>query len=176
MFKTAIERVEAFSEENLRNSNLLLWVWYADKIPPHIGCSINGFYFSLKANGRDFMIPVHKVEKIVQKKSIPFLLIETNMVFDLPELENAYNKYFQASAHGVSCLRPILDLIKTPSEIEYLKHLIHHLESTERIKHIFGINLNADYSGLKEYGQLEIMDRLRKLSHAKREENISEGR
>lgn len=173
MFKSRLDRVECIPDETLKSAKLLLWIWYADKIPPHIGCSIDGFYFSLKAKGKDLNIPVMKVVKIIEKKAIPFLLIETDLGFSVQQIEDAYTPYFNASAEGISCLKPILDLIDNPAEVCQIKYLIEHLESTERIKHIFGVNLNQDYTGLKEYGQSEIMDRLRKLNHVKREENIS---
>ena len=32
---------------------LFLWVFHADKIPPHIGISLDGCFFSLKSSGVD---------------------------------------------------------------------------------------------------------------------------
>ncbi|NBR15845.1 MAG: hypothetical protein EBU01_14895, partial [Crocinitomicaceae bacterium] len=34
-------------------TGVYLWILHADKIPPHIGISIDGQYFSLKAKGKD---------------------------------------------------------------------------------------------------------------------------
>ena len=173
MFKTELEHLNELPLSMMQEEHLFLWIWYVDKIPPHIGCSAGGAYFSLKANGRDLMIPIDKVEKIIKNKSIPFLLIETKHIFSPEEILQTYLVYENASHEGVSCLKPMLDLLQTPPEIIQIKHLIEHLESTEKIKHIFGLNLKPDFSGLPEYGQKEISDRLRKLNHAKRRKSIS---
>jgi hypothetical protein len=115
------------------------------------------------------------VERIIQTKAIPCLLIQTNLKFTADQIELVYNVYERATSEGISCLKPILELLQTPAQVLQIKDLIQYLDSADRIKHIFGIHLPADYSGLREYGSMEIMDRLRKLNHAKRKENISEG-
>lgn len=176
MFKNSIRRVDDFPEHLLFKDQLCLWVWYADKIPPHIGCSTEGKYFSLKANGKDLCIPVSKVQQLVLNKKIPFLLISSDVLVESEELTSIYNSYSCANAEGISCLKPILELFDNPSGVNQLKDLISYLESTERIKHIFGIHLNPDFIGLKEYGQEEIKERLRKLNHVKRGQNFSESR
>jgi hypothetical protein len=176
MFKTDIERVEIIREDQLFGKELILWIWYADKIPPHIGCSVEGSYFSLKASGKDVSIPVKKVSKIIQQKAIPFLLIQTDIDTSEKTILAQFNSYLNATSDGVTCLKPILELLKTPVEIKQIKDLMNYLESLDRIKHIFGVNLKNDYSGLQEYGQAEIMDRLRKLNDVKRKEYISKSR
>jgi hypothetical protein len=168
MFKSSIEHVAEFQLDVINSDQLLLWIWYADKIPPHIGCSINGSYFSLKSTGKDVLIPAEKVNGIIIRKSIPTLLISSDISMETIKLAHAFDAYDLASADGVSCLQPILDLLKTPSDIKQIKDLIFYLESQERIKHIFGVNLKADYSGLLEYGQKEIKERLLQLNHVKR--------
>ena len=46
-----LSRLESISETN----DVLIWIFHADKIPPHIGISSQGFFFSLKSNGKDFL-------------------------------------------------------------------------------------------------------------------------
>lgn len=156
----------------LNSERLELWIWYAEKIPPHIGCSVAGKYFSLKSNGRDHELPVAKVARIVSEKKIPFLLISVNIFFDLEDISDMYRKYECATELGPTCLSPILDLLEVPDHIRKLKDLIGYLEGTDGIKHIFGYNLPVGFTGIADYSEHEIRERLRKLENAKRKESI----
>ena len=146
-----------------KQGKLFLWIWYADKIPPHIGCSVNEAYYSLKVSGKDEALNVSKVASLVDYKRIPFLLIETDLEIDLIKLNHVFCNYSSASVETATCLTPILELVDFPNEVCQLKDLLVYLDQKERIKHIFGVHLPSGYSGLKEYGRNEIQERLRKL-------------
>ena len=36
--------------ENVNHQKTLLWIVHANKIPPHIGISVDGYFFSLKVD------------------------------------------------------------------------------------------------------------------------------
>ena len=57
------------SETISPESDVLLWMFHVDKIPPHVGISQNDLFFSLKSNGRD-EIPVSKLIQIIENKGI----------------------------------------------------------------------------------------------------------
>lgn len=63
-FGKIIDSASAF----LDTDKAQLWVWHADKIPPHIGFSINSHYFSLKANGRDVNVPIDSIIAVIHKE------------------------------------------------------------------------------------------------------------
>ena len=68
------ENVLDLNSESALKEGFFLWIWHADKIPPHIGCSINGVYFSLKVNGKDDKKESNNALLVIQqKKSRPFL-------------------------------------------------------------------------------------------------------
>ncbi|MFN5910955.1 MAG: hypothetical protein ACK45H_06445 [Bacteroidota bacterium] len=160
------QQVQRFPE--ITNERLELWIWYADKIPPHIGCSASGQYFSLKSNGKDVRIPVEKVASLVRNKKIPFLLVSVNISFDPDDIYAAYSNYTGATSSGPTCLTPILELLETPSHVTQLNGLLNYLNETDGIKHIFGYNLPLGYQGIPSYGENEIRSRLSELENVKR--------
>lgn len=163
-----------FSSPILRNvipqfkrDTFYLWVWYANKIPPHIGCSINDKYFSLKVSGKDEDLDPQRVLDLIRKKRISFLLIETQVDTDLNKVQEVYGSYQRAS-ENVSCLQPILNIAGDPSGVNKLSDFITHLNIHDRIKCIFGLNLPDDYKGIPEYSLDDIKRRLLMLEHAEK--------
>jgi hypothetical protein len=154
------------------HKGFFLWVWYADKIPPHIGCSLNGAYYSLKVSGKDKALPASKVFKLIHEKRIAFLLVELNDTVTIERLEAVYALHESAS-QDVSCLTPVLDLFDNPEGVEILADLIARLERCDGIKCIFGLNLPANYAGIPSYTMTEVKSRLLKLESAKKQINIS---
>jgi hypothetical protein len=163
----SIEFVHSVDQDTLNSENFKLWIWYADKIPPHIGCSGEGKYFSLKVSGMDLGIPVEKVFDIVQRKKIVFLMIDLEMNFTAEKLHQHFRRYKKAGINGPTCLTPICDLVSSPSDIGQLSSLLKWLKDRGEIVRIQGVNLPANYSGLPVYGKQEIQERLEKLSAMK---------
>ena len=65
-----LSRLASISEEN----DVLIWIFHIDKIPPHIGISSQGVFFSLKSNGKDLL------------ETSPFQSIDENGVGDLMKI------------------------------------------------------------------------------------------
>ena len=55
--------------------DVLIWIFHVDKIPPHIGISSQGVFFSLKSNGKD-SIGTSYVNQISINKGIKLLKIK----------------------------------------------------------------------------------------------------
>ena len=155
------------------NTGFFLWVWYADKIPPHIGCSLDGEYFSLKVSGKDMELPVKKVLGLIERKGLAFLLVDVNKQLSKSALLEHFSNYDKA-AEGRSCLTPIINVFGNPEQVNLLVDLIQYLERNDGIKCIFGLNLPADYNGLPVYSMDEVNSRLLKLERAEKQVNISE--
>src|SRR5574343_30024 len=95
MYSFEFSSLQSLSQATLLEKDFFIWIWYADKIPPHIGCSINGFYFSLKVNGKDNGISVSKAFQVIQKKAIPSVFVKVKTELNQSEVELAYESYNQ---------------------------------------------------------------------------------
>lgn len=142
-----------------------LWIWYADKVPPHIGCSFNQDYFSLKVNGLELEVDVDNAKKLVEYKEIPFLLIETKIVVRKSEIITVFKSCKDSIKKNGSCLTPLLKLVNPPEKVRILVELLDFLSQREEINHIFGLNLSENYQGLPKYGIEEIKNRINQLQH-----------
>ena len=168
-----IQHCEQLDFTELNANHLYLWIWHADKIPPHIGCSINGLYFSLKANGTDLNLPVQKAASLIEKKHIPFLLIEVNKAIAPTDVVTRYSRYSKAEAHESTCLTPLLEIFENPKDVKQLSTFLQFLSEEGLLNSIFGLHLKSDYKGLPEYTMDAINERLQKLNDAKRKNSIS---
>ncbi|MBL1280394.1 MAG: hypothetical protein COA33_008990 [Fluviicola sp.] len=157
-----IENIKNVSKIEVPEGSLLLWVWHADKIPPHIGLSKNGEYYSLKANGKDQKIAIEKIESIILKKNIKTLCFELNSEVNLDEITDIYNKFSQTIPFQVTCLDPIKEILNLPLASK-LTDLLSALYATNSIKNVYGFNIDAQFSGIKNYFTSDIHDRLMKL-------------
>lgn len=156
------------SFSSLQSDLFYIWIWHADKIPPHIACSVGEHYFSLKAKGLDFDFPVQKALQIMERKQIPSLLVETNLQIDLERVREEFNLHKNAISEGESCLFPIKSILGKHQNIEKVADLISELEANKEIKHIFGFNLSETFKGLRSYSKEDISNRLKLLRNAER--------
>lgn len=145
-------------------NSLCLWILHADKIPPHIGISNNGLYFSLKVSGKDERVSVNALISTINKKKIPTLCYE---LVDLkPELKSIFSKYNVAIAEEITCLAPIKDALECQS-VSKVSELIEQLEINDKIKMVGGINLPEGFEGIPSYDIEEIHARLKALKDVK---------
>lgn len=144
-------------------SGIHLWIIHADKIPPHIGFSIDNHYFSLKANGKDNGISTESILQIIQKKKIGTVFIKLNGDLTFQETKLAFDKFDSAKGLNSSCLVPIRNVLKAPNSISKLSELLFFLETQNMIYSVFGLHLSNDYKGIKSYTTTEIQQRIEKL-------------
>jgi hypothetical protein len=140
-----------------------LWIIHADKIPPHIGFSIDNHYFSLKANGKDNGISTDSILQIIQKKKIATVFVKLNGKLTFQETKLAFDKFDCAKALNSSCLVPIRNVLNAPNSISKLSELLFYLETQNMIYSVFGLHLGNDYKGIKSYTTTEIQQRIEKL-------------
>ena len=74
------------------DSDQLIWLFHVDKIPPHIGISSQGVFFSLKSNGQD-EISTYKVNQIVENKSIKLIKVKLRCVLSSSALKEVFANY-----------------------------------------------------------------------------------
>lgn len=172
MFSFSFDHILNLEDENLLSKGVYIWVLHADKIPPHVGVSINGKYFSLKVSGKDLDVHFSGVLKIIRKKNIPCLIIPLNTLLDFDRVRYYFELLNCAETGKNTCLTPWVHLIGAPENIGQLSDLLKYLKNKDEFTSVFGLNLTNDYGGIPSYGKKEIDDRLSKLEYAKRSKNI----
>jgi hypothetical protein len=150
------------SHQSLIFQSTCLWVWHADKIPPHVGISAEGNYFSLKVKGKDADVSVKTILDLIDRKKIPTLCYVLSD--DPPNLAEVFQAYTQARAGEITCLYPIREALRIP-EAGQLSDVLKVLEGEGRIHRALGLYLPENYRGLPHYGLREIHERLERLSH-----------
>lgn len=158
--------------EQLDASKNLLWIWHATKIPPHIGVSSDGHYFSLKVSGKDVDLNVENIISLVQSKSIAMICVELKHDFSPDDLNRIFDGYSAASSNASTCLSPIKDILKIPI-VKQLSELLQKLEENNTLGEIFGMNLPLGYDRIPKYSSVEIQQRLIKLENAQRKTSLS---
>ncbi len=156
----------------LPNSNILtsqnwLCILHANKIPPHIGVSCNGLYFSLKAKGKDLNVSVNKVLKLLNDKKITSYFLRLNVDWKVEEINKIYQLFDKATGQKTSCLSPIKLLPEMNEEAQQLVDLLNFLKENQLYDLVYGINLQEGVQGILHYTPSAIEKRI-SLLHASR--------
>ena len=163
--------ISNLKDSTIFDNSFFLWIWYADKIPPHIGCSINGRYYSLKVNGKDEGLLTSKVVSVIEIKKIPSVFVQLKKDFSPSEIRSIFASYQQAESTKNTCLTPITELFQCSDSIFQLSELLKYLKERGEIETFFGLNLTEDYRNLPNYTQDDIKSRLLKLENVKSEKH-----
>lgn len=168
MFSFKVDSWQEFqNQEYLKGT--FLWIIHADKIPPHIGISMDGYYFSLKVSGKDESVSINSLVSIVNSKKIPTLAIEIiDKSFDLNKLQRVFEQFDRAESSTSSCLTPISNLYFPESDDMILSELLTAIQEKHTMGKIYGFNLKDSFKGVPAYGRLEITNRLIELEDVKR--------
>lgn len=167
------ERIHPLTDDNIINKGFFLWVWHADKIPPHVGCSIEGKYFSLKVNGIDQNLDTNKVLSVINQKEIPSILIKINQKLSFDLVKTIFQDFTKAESGKTTCLTPIIQLLAENESITQLSELLKYLQEHNNLESVFGLNLTNGYKGIRPYNSDDIENRLRLLENAKSKKYIS---
>ena len=171
MYSFEFENINQFNSANL-SEGTYLWIWYADKIPPHIGVSIEGDYFSLKYNGKDVGLNYGKALQVIHSRKIPSVFLKVKGLISKHDVVEIFSSYSSAKVGKATCLTPLVFLFGFP-DCNQLSDLLVCLENKKMIQKIMGINLPKGYKGIPSYGVEEIQNRLRSLEDAKIIKHIS---
>ena len=168
---TSFEHVPLFKNQDLEEG-FFLCVIHANKVPPHLGISINGKFFSSKAKGKDLNIPIDRIVQILRKKMIAGLFVKLNPL--LVSEENV-NRVFNLLPSGIegeqTCLWPIRELVGAPESVEHIGDLLAYLESDESIIERITLNLPTGFKGIPWYSLTEIKQRIEFLKNDKGRKN-----
>ncbi|MGB0933632.1 MAG: hypothetical protein ACPGU5_05080 [Lishizhenia sp.] len=147
---------------HISSQETLIWILHADKIPPHIGISVDGYFFSLKTEGKDENIPFSLLVSFLRRREITAVAISLNQSLDLKDTQCLFEK-LDKIPQSESCLSPILTLLSKSDSIPTVSELLKELEQEQQIKAIFGLNLGSEFKGLRAYSDKDIQERINKL-------------
>ncbi|MNU76631.1 hypothetical protein D3C71_661880 [compost metagenome] len=156
------EAIQAGFPEYLTQKRIL-WIWNADKIPPHIGISVGKDYFSLTYRKSEHLLTASMLKK-AKRSAIPLVLVEIPEHVIQADPTVVFSKYEQA-IDGITCLRPIREVMQLESNVNQLADLLIYLESNELINQVNGLNLPEGYVGIPDYSMEEILDRIKLLNN-----------
>lgn len=155
------EAIQAGFPEYLTQKRFL-WIWNADKIPPHIGVSVEKDYFSLTYRKSERLLTASMLKK-AKRSVIPLVLVEIPESVIQTDPTAVFSKYERA-IDGITCLRPIREVMKLESSVNQLADLLIYLESNDLINQVNGLNLPEGYVGIPDYSMEEILDRIKLLN------------
>jgi hypothetical protein len=165
--------LDSISESKIDfNKGLYLWILHANKIPPHIGISLDGIYSSLKVNGKDDGIELTKINKIIEAKKIGTFIVEINQILQNDDLKYCFSKHNKVVSNHTTCLTPIQDVLKLDGEKLILSELLNKIQLNDSLGKVFSLNLESDFKGILAYGKAEIENRLKLLENVKRNKSI----
>lgn len=144
-----------------------LWIWNADKIPPHIGISIQKDYFSLTYKMAEFKQTISMIKK-AKRSAIPLLLVELNEDLLKADATISFQQYSAAKVRGPTCLTPIKQLLGEGEEVKQLAELLLSIDKRQNGLNVFALHLKEDYKQLPNYTVEEIMKRIGELNDTKR--------
>lgn len=164
MYSFELNNIIQFSDIEELKSGCFLCVWYADKIPPHIGIVVDGLYFSLKVKGKDTAIPLEDSVKVIQRKKSCTVFIELKINVTIEEVQKSFLNYKNAEYLKSTCLTPIIEIFNRSETVKMLADLLNSFEKKKEIGRVFGLNLPPDFKGIRSYRQEDIDFRIKSLS------------
>lgn len=148
---------------NFANDSFI-WIWHADKIPPHIGLSTQNSYYSLKFSGKDNGLNCTAVWDLAVKKEIAIVLVKLNQTLELDIIKSKFEVFEITEPNSTTCLAPISSILNF--ECNQLSELLEELSNNELIHSYLGNNLPNGYNQLRDYSPNDITNRLKLLANA----------
>lgn len=139
----------------------VIWIWNADKIPPHIGISTGKDYFSLTYRKSESLLTTSMIKK-AKRSLIPLVLVEIPKEVLQSDLSAVFSKYERASGE-ITCMYPIREVMQLEG-VNQLANLLTYLDSEGLILQVSGLNLPKDYKGIPDYSMEDILRRIESLN------------
>jgi hypothetical protein len=166
---------EADSETG--SQGVCIWLFHADKVPPHLGLSINGRYFSLLYNKLTCNVDMAKVLRTIKSKNIPTLVVEivqqeNTQVNNLEIANKIFCEFEELSKTHVTCLTPLKRTVGkivniNLSECNVIFDVIDKCLDANvklRFRHLFlGPSIDKNVFQMQHYSINEVKERIKKL-------------
>ncbi len=163
MFDYSFNHLDFFQKYK-SGDGLSLWIFHVDKIPPHVGISQDGIFYSLKSNGKDFLLEEHVIQ-LIKNKSIKSVILNLKFNSNKALIQDVFNQYERAFSAEVSCLTPVKKILNLQNDIPKLSSLLSELENRNMIKGYSTFNVTKSECGILNYEVADI-DRRLKFLHA----------
>ena len=138
-----------------------IWIWNADKVPPHIGISAGKDYYSLTYRKSEHLLTASMLKK-AKRSGVPLVLVEIPKETIQLNPQQTFSKYERA-IDGITCLQPIREVMQLEG-VNQLASLLTYLESESLLIQVNGLNLPEDYTGIPDYSMEDILKRIRILN------------
>ena len=164
-FKIDLKNIKLISSvSEFPDHKRLLYIFHANKIPPHIGWSENNTFYSLKATGLDIGLDTNKINHIVLKKKIPTLIVEiVDFVQNEHNTKNIFRSYGEGLDKGKTCLNPIDEVLFNQVKHDKIGDLLETLLDMRMNLVFYGVNLPQSFQGILEYSKDDIEKRIFEL-------------
>jgi hypothetical protein len=158
-----LEHISVFRKEEFAMNLAYLWIWNPAGIPPHMGLSIDGRYFSLKANGLDFNSELKDLIGIISRKRLAVLAVELKLGLNVDDFKVEFSKFEKTIAHKITCLNPIKNVLSFP-ETRKLSELLMELDKKDLLGKITSWNMAESSVQLADYSTEDIHKHLVSLT------------
>jgi len=148
-----------------------LWIWNADKVPPHIGISRGQNYFSLTYKQAEIQKSVLAMVRKAKRAGIPLVLVDLSEMAFTADFTSIFQQFKRAGWQGATCLTPVKQVIDVSPNVNQLSELLMEIEKAGNMKRVFAVHLAGDYAGIPHYTVSEILQRIEQLHEAKRSES-----
>lgn len=170
MYSYEFDGIIPIENESLLLNGDFIWIIQAHRIPPHIGISSDGKYYSVKAKGKDVRLSLDRLIKVVHAKNKLVVCVEViglkgNL---LDQLDAQFTQFNEINESVKSCLTPIKEVLLPGENLETVSDLLKSLKTKQRIGRIYGLNLTEDFRGIPMYTQQDIQSRINTLKDAAR--------
>lgn len=161
--KTVLKNIKVYDSEKFQLNQKYLWIWNPTSIPPHMGLSVDGAYFSLKSNGVDWNTDLRDIIGVIERKNLTVLAIQLKEDFDVDSCKDVFSNYEKTIPGEVTCLRPIKSVLNQNSP-QKLSELLEELESLNALGEVTAWNYASSELELPEYSTEDIHTYLNSLS------------
>lgn len=138
-----------------------IWIWNADKVPPHIGISSGKDYYSLTYRKSEQLLTASMLKK-AKRSAVPLVLVEIPVELIRKEMTSVFSKFERASGE-ITCMYPIREVMQLEG-VNQLANLLTYLDSEDLMLQVSGLNLPEDYRGIPEYSMEDILRRIQVLN------------
>jgi hypothetical protein len=136
-----------------------IWIINWPLIPPHIGMSINGRYYSITINECQRNKPIDGLWRLfyLKKKPVFFVELSPKLSFEQCEIDKAFSG---SIVNGETCLEPLNELLfGDRKQFEMVGELLHVLELSKLINTISVPNYTEnDYVGIRKYTKKDVIE------------------
>jgi hypothetical protein len=136
------------------SKGLFLWIWQPDKLPPHLGISKDGLYFSLLYERKQESLSIESQMEIINRKKLSMIWQE--ITSESADFSQIFSSYISCAIDSSSCIQPILDGLNIKTKGGVLFDLLDELEKSDSLGKEIHLNLPENFKGIKKYNRSEV--------------------